>query len=176
MLWFRLYFSVLTERSLNRALAGKELRARWSRAAAAIPDHRDSLKFVQEVARFVTSRFFGKKSLGGSKKSLSWQHSASLILTSLSVWLQQHTHFQTYTHVQEYLDHGQSEGGPSFTISDWFRPRYEPNVCLLLNHMETFRVAETFFPLSNGWSHQCDVRFFFSRTIEKLGRTLVALC
>ncbi len=24
-----------------------------------------------------------------------------------------------------------------FTISDWFRPRYEPNVCLLLKHRET---------------------------------------
>ncbi len=31
-------------------------------------DHRDSLKFVQEVARFVTSCFFGgKKSMGGLK-------------------------------------------------------------------------------------------------------------
>ncbi len=28
--------------------------------------------------------------------------------------------------------------GPPFTISDWFRPRYEPNVCLLLKHKETF--------------------------------------
>ncbi len=65
--------SVLTERaplrrSLNRADAEKELRARSSRAAAAVPDHRDLLKFVQEVARFVTSRFFEKKeSLGGLK-------------------------------------------------------------------------------------------------------------
>ncbi len=24
----------------------------------------------------------------------------------------------------------------------------------------------------NGWSHQCGIRFFFSHTIEKLGRTL----
>ncbi len=47
---------------------------------------------------------------------------------------------------------------PPFTISDWFRPRYEPNVCLLLNHRETFRVAETFF--------------FFSRTA---GRTSAPL-
>ncbi len=148
MLWFRLYFSVLTERSLNRALAGKELRARWSRAAAAIPDHRDSLKFVQEVARFVTSRFFGKKSLGGSKKSLSWQHSASLLLTSLSVWLQQHTHFQTYTHVQEYLDHGQSEGGvqPSLSLIGLDHDMGLMCVCC----WTTWRLSESqrlFFPL-----------------------------
>ncbi len=78
------------------------------------------------------------------------------------------TPFQTYTHVQEYLDYGQSEeGGPPFTISDWFRPRYGPNVCLLLNHRETFRVVETerLFFFSNKW----DLRFLFSRTIEKLG-------
>ncbi len=117
-------------------------------------DHRDSLTFVQEVARFVTSCFFEKrKSIGRSEKSLNlatkllnWQYCPHLYYSplSLSVWLQQHTHFQTYTHVQEYLDHGQSEGGPPFTISDWFRPRYGPNVCLLLNHRKTFRVAETF--------------------------------
>ncbi len=39
-------------------------------------------------------------------------------------------------------------GGSPFTISDWFRPRYGPNVCLLLNHRETFRVAETFLYLT----------------------------
>ncbi len=43
--------SVLTERaplrrSLNRADAEKELRARSSRAVAAVPDHRDLLKFA----------------------------------------------------------------------------------------------------------------------------------
>ncbi len=43
-------------------------------------------------------------------------------------------------------------------------------MCLLLNHRETFRVAEPFFLFSNGWSHRCDLRFFFSRTIEKLDR------
>ncbi len=28
-----------------------------------------------------------------------------------------------------------------------------------------------FFFFSNGWSHRCGLRFFFSRTLEKLGRT-----
>ncbi len=122
--------SLLNERaaplrcSLNRA--EKELRACWSRAIA--NDHRDtlrnSLKFVQEVDRFVTSRFFGEKKVarGGVLKVAKLATlRASLLLTSLSVWLQQHTHFQKYTHVQEYLDHGleyldhgQSEGGSTF--------------------------------------------------------------
>ncbi len=51
-------------RSLNRADAEKELRAhaplrQYQRDLTEY--HRDSLKFVQKVARFVTSRFFGKK-------------------------------------------------------------------------------------------------------------------
>ncbi len=158
----------LTEQSRCRERAACALISR--RCGDHTDTLRDSLKFIQEVARFVTSRFFFLKSLWGSKKALnlatkllSWQHCASLLLTSLSVWLQQHA----FSHVQEYLDHGQSEGGPPFTISDWFRPRYEPNVCLLLNHRETFRVAETF-------SFLAPVRpqIFFSRTIEKLGCTL----
>ncbi len=80
-------------------------------------------------------------------------------------------HFQTYTHVQEYLDQGQSEGGgggPPFTIADWFRPRYEPNVCLLLNHRETFRVTDTFFSRTADCTGVTS-DFFFLRTIEKLG-------
>ncbi len=94
-----------------------------SRHCGSTSDHRDtlrdSLKFVQEAARFVTSRFFGKKVTKGVWKGtkssdkfakLATLHT-SLLLTSRSVWLQQHTHFQTYTHVQEYLDHSQSEVG-----------------------------------------------------------------
>ncbi len=44
--------------------------------------------------------------------------------------------------------------GPPFTISDWFRPRYEPNVCLLLKHRET---------QSRGYF------FLFSRTAGRTG-------
>ncbi len=62
--------------------------------------------------------------------------------------------------------------GPPFTISDWFRPRYEPNVCLLLNDRETFRVAETFFSFLERLVAQVRPRIFVSRTLEKLGRTL----
>ncbi len=103
-----------------------------------------------------------KKMLWWSKKALNLAKLATLrasLLTSHSVWLQQHT-YQTYTHVQEYLDHGQSEGGPPFTISDWFRSRYGPNVCLLLNHRETLLRRLFFF--SNGWSHQrsCSMKIF----------------
>ncbi len=148
--WTACSSQMLTEQSRCRERATCAL---ISHCCSSTNDHRDSLKFVQEVAIFVTSRFFGKK------KSLGGLHCVHLYYSPLPVWLQQHTHFQTYTHVQEYLDHGQSEGVPPFTISDWFRPRYGPNVCLLLNHRETFRVTETFF-LSNGWSHQCNLRFF----------------
>ncbi len=55
---------------------------------------------------------------------------ASLLLTSFSLSDCNSTRdafVNTHTHIQEYLDHGQSEGGPPFTISDWFRPRYKPN-------------------------------------------------
>ncbi len=104
---------------------------RWrERAACALishhcgstKDHRDSLKFVQEVARFVTSRFFGeKKSLGWSEKtkSLSWHHCTHLYCSPLCLTAAAHAFSNvSYTHIQEYLDHGQSEGGvrPSLSL------------------------------------------------------------
>ncbi len=135
--------SVLTERdaplrrSLNKADAEKDLCARWSRTVAAITETLD----LSLVA------FWGEKSrYGGSTKALNLAKlatlRASLLLTSFSLsdcsstrdaFVNAHTH------------HGQSEGGPHFTISDWFRPRYKLNVFLLLNHIETFWVAETCF-------------------------------
>ncbi len=88
--------SLLTERAAPQTLAEQ---SRWRERDARVlisrrcGDHtdtlRDSLKFVQEVARFVTSRFCEKKSLWGSKKALNLAKlatlHASLLLTSLSV-------------------------------------------------------------------------------------------
>ncbi len=156
----------LTEQSRCRERAACALISRWS---GCTNDHRDSLKFVQEVARFVTSRFFGLKVTRGSEKtkSLNWQHSASLLLTSLSVWLQQHTHFQTYTHVQEYLDHGQSEGGdrPSLSLIGLDHDMSLMCVCC----WTTGRLSELqrlFFPLERLWSHQCGLRFFLVASLR----------
>ncbi len=111
---------------------------------------RDSLKFVQEVARFVTSRFFGKKkSLKGSEKatnSLNWQHCTHLYYSPLALSDCSSTRIFKLTHAYRNIwTTANQKGGPPFTILDWFRPRYGPNVCLLLNHRETFRVAETYF-------------------------------
>ncbi len=57
-----------------------------------------------------------------------------------------------------------------FTISDWFRPRYEPNVCLLLKHRETQSHGYFFF-FSRMAGRTGAPSDYFSRTLEKLGRT-----
>ncbi len=68
------------------------------------------------------SNFFGRMGVWKGTKSSDKVAKLAilriyLLLPSLSVWLQQHTH-QTYTHIQEYLDHRQSEGGvrPSLSL------------------------------------------------------------
>ncbi len=74
----------LTEQSRCRE---RDACALISRCCSSTNNHRDSLKFVQEVARLVTSHFFGKekKSLGGSEKSLSWQQCTHLYYSPLSL-------------------------------------------------------------------------------------------
>ncbi len=108
---------------------------------------RDLLKFVQEVARFVTSRSFKKKSLGGSEKSLRWQHFAHLYYSPLSLSDCSTSIFKRNLHTRTGVSGSRpirgGGGGSAFTISDWFRPWYWPNVCLLLNHRETFFFSRT---------------------------------
>ncbi len=103
-----------------------------------------------------------------SEKALNWQHCAHLYSPlSLCLTAAAHTFSDAHTHTHTYRNiwtTANQRRGPPFTISDWFRPRYGPNVCLLLNHRETFRVIETsFFSRMAGRTG-----VFFSRTIEKL--------
>ncbi len=98
---------------------------------------------------------------GGLKKALNLAKlatmRASLLLTSLSLCLTAAAHV---THLYRNIwTMANQRGGLPFTISDWFRPRYEPNVSLLLNDRETFRVVDTFFSFLDGWSHRCALGF-----------------
>ncbi len=114
--------SVLTERaplrrSLNSADAEKELRdlASWRRS------HRHSERLVKSLSKksldlslVALKKKKKKKSLWGSTKALNWQHCAHLYYSPLSLSDCSSTRdafVNMHTHVQEYLDHGQSEGG-----------------------------------------------------------------
>ncbi len=89
---------------------------------------------------------------------------------SLSDCSSTHIFKRTHTYRNIWTTANQ-RGGPPFTISDWFRPRYEPNVCLLLNSRETFCVVETFVFFLEWLDAPVRPQIFFSRTLEKLGRT-----
>ncbi len=102
--------------------------------------------------------------LGGSENSLSWQHCAHLNYSPLSLSDCSSTRDAfSEAHTRAGISGPRpirgGGGGPPFTISDWFRPRYGPNVCKLLNNRETFRVAETFFS-------------FLEWLVAQVGRTL----
>ncbi len=117
-------FQTPIEQSRCRERAGCTL---ISRHCGSTNDHRDSLKFVQEVARFVTSCFKKKKLLGGSEKSLnlttkslSWQHCAHLYYSPLSLCLTAAA--RTFSNVHTYRNiwtTANQRGGPPFTISAW---------------------------------------------------------
>ncbi len=101
---------------------------------------------------------------------------ASLLLTSLSVWQQQHTHLQTHTHTHTHTYRNiwttaNQKGGLPFTISDWFRPRYEPNVSVVEQQRDFLSRGDFFFFFCEWLDAPVRLKFFFSRTLEKLGRT-----
>ncbi len=107
--------------------------------------------------------------------SLSWQHCTHFYYSPLSLCLTAAahvTHLSTRTHTYRNIwTTANQRGGPPFTISDWFRPRYKPNGgCLLLNH----RVSESrilFFSFLEWLDAPVRPGIFVSRTREKLGCT-----
>ncbi len=119
------------------------------------------------------SPWWSKKVPNLVTNSLNWQHCTQIYYSPLSLSDCSSTRIKR-THVQEYLDHANRRGGPPFTISDSFRPRYGPNVCLLLKRTDDFSesifqndFSESqilFFPLQDfipGWSSpHTFVRFY----------------
>ncbi len=108
---------------------------------------------------------------------------ASLLLTSLSDCSSTRIFKRTHTYRNIWTTANQ-KGGPHFTISDWFRPRYKPNVSVgeqqRLWVAETFfffffckwldaPVRPTFFFLSHPWEIRSHVRpnWSHSRALEK---------
>ncbi len=105
--------------------------------------------------------------------SLSWQQCTHLYYSPLSLCLTAAahvTHLSTRTHTYRNIwTTPNQRGGPPFTISDWFRPRYKPNGSVFCWVSES-RILLFYFlewldaPVRPG--------IFVSRTREKLGRTL----
>ncbi len=96
---------------------------------------------------------------------------AHLYYSPLSLTAAAHASSNAHTHTGISGPRPIRGGGPHFTISDWFRPRYEPNVSVV--EQQRLWVAETFFFFFFCKWLDAPVRptFFFSRTLEKLGRT-----
>ncbi len=98
---------------------------------------------------------------------------ASLLLTSLSLSDSSSTRIFKRTHTHQYRSiwtMANQRGGPPFTISDWFRPRYETNVSVVKQQRDFLSRGDFFFFLE--WlDAPVRPKFFFSRTLEKLGRT-----
>ncbi len=131
-----------------------------SRCISSTNDHRDSLKFVQEVARFVTSWLFGRNVARGVWKDKVATH-LSLCLTAAA-----HAFSNLHTYRNILIMANQREG-PPFTLSDLDHDMGLMCVC----YWTTGRLSESqrlFFFLRN---EPVQPQIFFDRTIEKLGHT-----
>ncbi len=96
------------------------------------------------------------------RRSLNRSNSEKELRASLlqHTHLQTHTHTHTHTHTYRNIwTTANQRGGPPFTISDWFRPRYETNVSVV-EQQRDFLSRGDFFFFANGWTHQCDQSFF----------------
>ncbi len=120
-----------------------------------------------------------KKLLWGSTKALNVAKLATLhaplLLTSFSLsdcsstrdtFVNAHTH--TYRNIWTTAN---QRGGPPFTISDWFRPRYKPNGGVFCWTTEFLSRGYFFFSFLEWLDAPVRPGIFVSRTREKLGCT-----
>ncbi len=148
--------------SLNRADAEKEL---ISRRCGSANDHRDSIKFVQEVARFVTSCFFGKKVArvvwkvikSSDKVAKLATLRASLLLSSLCLTAAAHAF--SNVHTRKGISGPRPIRGGSLSLIGLDHDMGLICVCC----WTTGRLSESqrLFFFLKGCSHRCDLRFFF---------------
>ncbi len=107
--------------------------------------------------------------------SLSWQHCTHLYYSPLSLCLTAAahvTHLSTRTHTYRNIwTTANQRGGPPFTISDWFRPRYKPNGGVFCWTTEFLSRGHFFFSFLKWLDAPVRPGIFVSRTREKLGRT-----
>ncbi len=107
--------------------------------------------------------------------SLSWQHCTHFYYSPLSLCLiaaAHVTHLSTRTHTYRNIwTTANQRGGPPFTISDWFRPRYKPNGGVFCWNTEFLSRGYFFFSFLEWLDAPVRPGIFVSRTREKLGCT-----
>ncbi len=112
-----------------------------------------------------------RRSLNRADSEKELRASLLTLLTSLSLCLTAAAHASSNTHTYRNIwTTANQRGGPPFTISDWFRPRYEPNVSVV-EQQRDFLSRGDFFFFREWLGAPVRPKFFFSRTLEKLGRT-----
>ncbi len=96
----------------------------------------------------------------------------NLYYSPLSLTAAAHASSNAHTHTYRNIwTTANQRGGPPFTISDWFRPRYETNVSVVEQQRDFLSRGDFFFFFREWLGAPVRPKFFFSRTLEKLGRT-----